>query len=179
MANLEELILSGVARKSYKPLKPKALARKLGVTTPEYADFRRTLRSLEQQGRIEIGKNHTIRAASPHGTVTGTYRRTGSGAGYVRPHYIEGQPGTEIRIAEQDSLDAATGDIVLVRLTTKPNRPGVRRLVRFCASWSALRGNFVGVYFERDGEGHVRVDGAVFAHSIYVGDPGAKARRSR
>jgi ribonuclease R len=174
MANLEELILSGLARKSYKPLKPKALARKLGVTTPEYADFRRTLRSLAEQGRIEIGKNHTIRAASPHGTITGTYRRAGTGTGYVRPQFVEGQPGTEVRIAEQDSLDAATGDVVLVRLTTMPNRPGVRAAGKILRVLERASRNFVGAYFERDGQGFVRVDGTVFAHSIYVGDPGAK-----
>ena len=36
---------------------------------------------------------------------------------------------------------------------------------------------FVGTYFERDGEGLVRVDGTVFAHSVSVGDPGAKGVR--
>src|SRR6202040_3902010 len=36
---------------------------------------------------------------------------------------------------------------------------------------------FVGTYFEREGEGYVRVDGTVFSHSIYVGDPGAKGAR--
>src|SRR5262249_24267522 len=33
---------------------------------------------------------------------------------------------------------------------------------------------FVGTYFERDGEGLVRVDGTVFSHSVSVGDPGAR-----
>ena len=56
MPNLEEQILSALARKSYAPLKPKALARKLNVPAPQYPDFRRTLRSLLQQGRIEVGK---------------------------------------------------------------------------------------------------------------------------
>src|SRR5439155_3749576 len=36
---------------------------------------------------------------------------------------------------------------------------------------------FVGTYFERDGQGFVRVDGTVFSHSILVGDPGAKGAR--
>src|SRR5262249_6351711 len=36
---------------------------------------------------------------------------------------------------------------------------------------------FVGTYFERDDQGLVRVDGTVFSHSIYVGDPGAKGVR--
>ena len=38
---------------------------------------------------------------------------------------------------------------------------------------------FVGTYFERDGEGLVRVDGTVFAHSISVGDPGRRGRSRR
>ena len=37
--------------------------------------------------------------------------------------------------------------------------------------------HFVGTYFERDGEGLVRVDGTVFSHSISVGDPGAKGAK--
>src|SRR6185437_11260565 len=36
---------------------------------------------------------------------------------------------------------------------------------------------FVGTYFEREGQGLVRVDGTVFSHSIYVGDPGAKGAK--
>ena len=36
---------------------------------------------------------------------------------------------------------------------------------------------FVGTYFERDGEALVRVDGTVFAHSVSVGDPGAKGAK--
>src|SRR6185369_5818064 len=36
---------------------------------------------------------------------------------------------------------------------------------------------FVGTYFERDGDGYVRVDGTVFTHSVYVGDPGAKGAK--
>src|SRR4029077_671642 len=36
---------------------------------------------------------------------------------------------------------------------------------------------FVGTYFERDGEAHVRVDGTLFAHSVLVGDPGAKGAK--
>lgn len=127
MANFEEQILSATARKSYQPLKPKALARKLGVPAPQYPDFRRTLRTLIQQGRLEVGKNHTVRPAPPHGTVTGTYRRTGTGVGYVRPHFFEGQPATDVHIAADDALDAATGDVVLVRLTRKPSRPDVPR----------------------------------------------------
>jgi len=177
MPSFEEQILAAIARRNYQPLKPKALARKLGVTAPQYGDFRRALRSLHRDGRIEMGKNHTVKPKAPHGTITGTYRRTSTGVGYVRPHLIEGQSGAEIRISEDHSLDAATGDSVLVRLTRKPNRPDILAAGQIVRVLDRATPQFVGNYFARQGQGLVRVDGTVFSHSIYVGDPGAKGAR--
>jgi ribonuclease R len=177
MPTLAEQILAVVGRRSYHPLKPKALARKLGVPAPQYADFRHALRELVHDGRVEFAKNHTVRPAAPHGTVTGTFRRTSSGVGYVRPHALEGQPGAEIRISEENSLDAATGDDVLVKVLRKPNRPDLHPTGRIVRVLQRASRQFVGTYLERDGEGFVRVDGTVFSHSISVGDPGAKGAR--
>jgi ribonuclease R len=177
MPSFEDQILAAVSHRNYQPLKPRALARKLGVPTPQYPAFRSALRDLLHQGRLELGRNHAVRAIPPHGTVTGTFRRTGTGAGFVRPHLIEGQVGTEIRIAEEDALDAATGDTVLVKITRKPNRPDMNPLGRVLRVLERATRTFVGTYFERDDQGLVRVDGTVFSHSIYVGDPGAKGVR--
>jgi ribonuclease R len=173
----EDQILAALARKSYQPLKAKALARKLGIPTPRYPEFRKALRELLRQGRIEVGRNQGIRPAQPHGTVAGTYRRTSTGVGYVRPHPVEGQSGTEVRIVEGDSLDAATGDTVLVRITRKPNRPDMNPAGKIIRVLERATRQFVGTYHEREGQGLVRVDGTVFSHSIYVGDPGAKGAR--
>jgi ribonuclease R len=178
MPDLAEQILAAVARKTYQPIKPKALARKLGVTRPRYGDFRRVLRELLKQGRVEMGKNHTVRNAQPHGTVTGIYRRTGTGTGYVRPHVVDGQAGPEVLIRDGDALDAATGDEVLVKLIRKPNRHGVSPVGTVLQVLERATRQFVGTYFEREGLGLVRVDGTVFSHSIYVGDPGAKGARA-
>src|SRR5206468_1039169 len=81
------------------------------------------LRSLVKDNRAEIGKNHTVRPTRPHGTVTGIFRRTGSGFGFVRPHASDGRAGPEILIREANALDASTGDEVLVRILRKPSRP--------------------------------------------------------
>jgi ribonuclease R len=177
MPDLEAQILALLSRKSYHPLKPKALARKLSVSAAEYGEFRRALRELTRQKRLEIGKNHTVRNAKPHGTVTGIFRRTSTGVGYVRPHPIEGNAGPEIRIPMGDSLDAATGDEVLVKITRKPNRRDLSPSGVILRVLERATHQFVGTYFERDGQGLVRVDGTVFSHSIYVGDPGAKGAR--
>jgi ribonuclease R len=177
MPNLEEQILATLSRKSYQPLKAKALARKLGIPSAQYTLFRQTLRELLRQHRIEVGRNHTVRPVQPHGTITGIYRRTSTGIGFVRPHLIDGQAGLEVMIRENQALDAATGDEVLVRITRKPSRPGLGPVGVVTRVLARATRQFVGTYHERDGQGLVRVDGTVFSHSIYVGDPGAKGAR--
>jgi ribonuclease R len=177
MPSLDEQILAALARKNYQPLKAKALARKLGIPSSQYGRFRRVLRDLVRDKRVELGRNHTVRPIQPHGTVTGIYRRTSSGLGFVRPHVLDGQAGTEILIREAHALDAATGDQVLVRITRKPNRPDLSPVGEVVRVLERATRQFVGTYHERDGQGLVRVDGTVFSHSIYVGDPGAKGAR--
>src|SRR3984957_3352220 len=178
MMEIQSRILAEIAHPHYQPLKPKALARKLGLTGDSYPAYRSALRDLIRQGRLEISKGNAVRVAGPHGTLTGTFRKAGAGFGFVRPNPAEGHKFPEVFIPENATLDASSGDAVLVRIRKNP-RPGngnpsgviVEVLER------ATR-QFVGTYFERDGQGLVRVDGTVFAHSIYVGDPGAKGARA-
>jgi ribonuclease R len=177
MADLEAQILATLANKDYQPLKPKALARKLGLPTARYAQFRQALRSLRSQHRIEVGKNHTVRPIQPHGTITGIYRSTTSGFGFVRPHPVEGVAGPEVYIPCGRAQDAATGDEVLVRILRKPQRLGLGPTGEILRVLERATHQFVGTYFEREGQGFARVDGTVFRHSIYVGDPGAKGAR--
>ncbi|MFO0808120.1 MAG: ribonuclease R [Gemmataceae bacterium] len=167
---MEHLILKALARKNYVPVKPKALAKQVGIPGTQYADFRRALRDLAKSGKITFGRNHTIRPAEQAGTVVGIYRRLSSGRGIVRPHE-PGKAASEIAIGEFDALDATTGDEVQVRLS-KPDRGEIIRVLE------RAKRQFVGTYFERDGEALVRVDGGLFAHSVAVGDPGAKGAKS-
>jgi ribonuclease R len=176
MDDLEKKILAAVSRKDYKPLKPKALARKLGVPQAQYGDFRRALRELLRQGRVERARNEGVRALPPHGTVTGIFRKTSSGGGFVRPHAVDGHVGPEVLIRPGDALDASTGDEVLVRITRKSTRL-LNPAGRVLEVLQRATRQFVGTYFERDGLAYVRVDGTVFSHSIFVGDPGAKGAR--
>jgi len=174
---MEQQILAALARKNYQPLKPKALAKKLGVSGGQYDEFRKTLRDLVKQGRVQFGKSHTVRAAPAAGTITGVYRRLASGRGFVLPHTVDGGPaGSEVSIPADNGGDAATGDDVVVRIIrpAQGDSSAVGEVVRVVER--ATR-SFVGTYFERDGEALVRVDGGVFAHSVVVGDPGAKGAR--
>src|SRR5262249_2730681 len=147
MADLSEQIVAHLRRKGYKPLEPRALAKKLGVSKAQLPEFRRALRELLHDGRIEVGKNRTIRQAPAHGTVTGTFRRATTGTGFVRPHPIEGKAGPEIRIREDHSLDAATGDVVLVKILRKPNRPDMLPSGQVLRILERATRQFVGTYF--------------------------------
>src|SRR5262249_5588493 len=144
MNSLEDKIIAAVARKNYQPLKARALARQLEIPAGKYQHFKQTLRDLIRERRVEIGRNHTIRPVQPPGTITGVFRRTGTGFGFVRPHMIDGHIGQDILIREAYSQDASTGDEVLVRIMRKPNRPDrgpVGEILRVLAR--ATR-NFVG-----------------------------------
>src|SRR5437764_1144678 len=112
MSDLLTRIVHAVTRPSYSPVKAKVLARRLGVGDDAYPEFRRTLREMIREGRLAVGPNQTIRAADPHGTVVGTYRRLASGKGFVRPHAVDGTAGPDVFIREDHALDASTGDEV-------------------------------------------------------------------
>ncbi len=177
MSDLIEQILATVSRRSYLPLKPKALARKVGVPGHQYAEFRKVLRQLIKSGRVEMGKNHTVRAVASQGTVVGIFRKHPTSGGFVRPHATDGKVGPEIRIRDDDCLDASSGDEVLVKLTRKARGPDLLARGEILQVIQRATNQFVGTYFEREGDGLVRVDGTVFSHSVFVGDPGAKGAR--
>jgi ribonuclease R len=176
--DLEHRILSAVTSASYQPVKPKALARKLNLGGDRYEDFKKALKQLIKQGRLEIGRGNNVRPVSvPHGAVTGTFRKTSGGFGFVRPHPVEGKMGQDIYIPESAVGDAATGDTVLVKIRAKSRRPDRGPSGEILQVVERVTRTFVGTYFEREGNGYVRVDGTVFAHSVYVGDPGAKGAK--
>jgi ribonuclease R len=175
MPDYEKLILTALARNDYQPVKAKALARQLGVRAERYPEFRQVLRSLINEGKAQFGKNHTVRPAHSQGSVLGVYRRFPSGVGIVRTS-APGREALEYFIAAHHALDAVSGDQVLIRSLRQPTRArqGAGQVVEIVERATE---QFVGTYFERDGNGFVRVDGGVFAHSIDVGDPGAKGAK--
>lgn len=173
-SDLEKRILEHVSQRSYQPLKPKVLAAKLAISRPQFQEFRRVIRQLLRSGRLEKGKNQTLRVPVPHGTVSGIFERRSGGFGFVRPHAGPGGPRKDVFIPRTEAGDAATGDEVLVRVVKRPTRPGRNAEGRILQVIERATNRFVGTYFEEEGRGYVRVDGTLFFKPVYVGDPGAK-----
>src|SRR5262245_26453205 len=176
MNDLLAKILHALSARSYTPIKPKALFNRLNLGEERYAEFRQAVRELIRSGRLAVGRNNTLRAMDNRRTVTGIFRRTQAGHGFVRPHTVDGVFKPEVFVREDKALDAATGDEVLVRVTREATRikDAAGEIVRVLERSTRT---FVGTYFERDREALVRVDGTVFSHSISLGDPGAKGAK--
>ncbi len=112
--------------------------------------------------------------------MVGIFRRTGAGACWVRPEPQAGQEIPDIRIFEENCLDAAGGDRVVVRRLNRDSRsdrqgrrspPSRAMIVRVL---ERSRSTFIGTYCEPEtgngARGFVRVDGKQLGGSIEIAD---------
>jgi ribonuclease R len=177
---IEKQLLSLVKQPDFRPQKPRAIAARLKLSDDETRSLKRAVKKLVKLGQLSYGANHLVGpAAAPKSggyRVTGVFRRTDSGYGFVRP--AGSAPGADrahdVYIAAADAGDAATGDTVLVRLKKKsaarrPNPEG--EIVEIIERDTH---QFVGTYFERDGAAYAAIDGMPFSQPVLLGDPGAK-----
>ncbi len=172
-------ILGYFGRDDARPSTAKALAKRLEIDPEQFIEFRRTLKRLIREGKLDIAKDKTLsKPAVKVGTVVGTFRRTSKGFGFVRPQGApKGQRDQDIYISAEAAGDASTGDEVAVKITKRSKIKGANpegAIIKVVARASGL---FVGTYFEEDGEGFVKVDGTTFHAPISVGDPGAKGAK--
>lgn len=187
--DLQARLLEYVMRPGYQPVKPRVIAKKLGLSKELVPQVRQAVKRLVKQGKVAYGSKHLVKPAfgtastpkhssAPKNIVTGTFRRAAAGFGFVRPKDLEVAKnlGEDIYVSEKRSQDAASGDLVAVRLKTK-RTPDDRVRGEVVEIVERDTHQFVGVYFEQDGMGFVRIDGKVFDQSICVGDAGAKDAR--
>ena len=169
-------LLDAVSKPGYEPLTIKALARDLKVSEGEYPAFRATVKGLLKAGRLELGKHKGLRPGDPKRAISGTFRRTSKGFGFVRVSR-ESERSDDIFIPAKAALDASSGDQVVVKLTKRPRTPGMNAEGRVVQVVARASGQFVGTYSEEADAGFVEVDGTTFHAPIYVGDPGAKGAK--
>lgn len=139
-------------------------------------DERPTRKKKNDKGSVAVGQKQMVgrfrRHPSGHGNVTATTLEAIDG----QPVSMKFQnvPDEKVFIRAPQSMDAATGDIVLVEYSRK------RRGVTTELSGTVLEilrrrtNRFVGTYSVNQGAGCVTVDGGQFAQSVLVGDATAK-----
>ena len=173
---LARRILEHMRRPAYSPVKPKELARQLGLSQREYPKLRDLVKQMLGDGQLLRGRRGTLSVPGAGRSVVGVFRGNEAGFGFVRPEPRGEDP--DIYIRPDDRMDAATGDRVAVEIIHRGRgRRGPRgRIVQI--QQRATR-RFVGTYFERGGRGYVEPDGDAILEDIGVGDPGAKGARPR
>lgn len=174
MANLRKQLVEFVQRPGYAAMKPKALAKKLGVTKKQVAEFEAALAQAEAKGEVKLNSSGRVQAKKPADAHVGVIRKISSGDAYLilkepKPVNITG----DIFIALADLRDAQSGDVVLVKLLSRRRSSG-QRCGYVVEIMERSTNVFVGTYFEEQGGGWVRIDGKDYTDPIWVGDPGAK-----
>jgi ribonuclease R len=109
--------------------------------------------------------------------IVGTFRRHQAGFGFVRPLTTQGNDRAgDIFVLADDAGDAATGDVVRVKVSSERyrNKNAQGKIVEVVERKTH---QFVGTYLETGGGAFVQVDGTIFKQPISVGDPGAKSAR--
>ncbi len=177
MHEFEDRILALVAQADYKPLTLKAMSRRFDVGPDDYAAFRSVVKQLLRDQKLEIAKNKTLARPSVKGAFVGIYRRTSRGFGFVRPLRSEGRTN-DIFIPPDAGKDAATGDEVAVKIVKRSHTPGQNNEGLVIRVLKRATGQFVGTYFESDGDGFVKIDGTTFQAPIPMSATrGAKGAR--
>ncbi len=176
MTKFAEAVLKLVAESSYTPITVKTMARRLQIESGDYAEFRAAVKQLVKEGKLDLGKDKTLRPPDRAGMIVGLFRRTAKGFGFVRPHAADARVD-QIYIPPDASRDASSGDEVAVKITKRASQRGLNVEGRIVRVLSRASGVFVGTYFEKGNAGFVRIDGTTFNDPIYVGDPGAKGAK--
>lgn len=176
LSDLEQRLLDFVRRPEYRPMKPRMIARRLGLEDEAAAELKKVIKQLAARGQVRYGAGHLVHWVPPGPRshhVVGVFRRTEAGHGFVRPQESshDGPDGRDIFIPYEKTSDASTGDTVAVRLLPSRGELGPRGEVVEVLRRETHR--FVGTYLDAPGGPQVQIDGNLFTAPILVGDPGA------
>jgi ribonuclease R len=181
-SDLELQILKHVQATNYQPVKPRVITRQLGLADERRVEVRKAVKRLARIGVIGYGSNHLVQAQATarqkrDNDVIGRFHRTEKGFGFVRPRGVKPaeERSRDIYIPARRTKDAATGDLVRVRLRKRRKTPEDDRIRgEVVEVLERETRQFVGTYNPQGEWPLVQVDGRVFPDPIPVGDPGAK-----
>ncbi len=180
-SDLTRRLLGIVNASAYRPVKPRVLAKMLELTADERVELKRTIKKLVKSGQLVFGANHLVQSGTKptKDERIGVFRRAAGGYGFVRPQGTSRSAGRDedVFIPATSTRDAASGDLVRVRVKRRGVREGRSRLAgEIVAIVKRGTSQYVGTYEARpNGTGLVHIDGTDFGGPIRVGDPGAKA----
>ena len=167
-----EAILKFLANQDYSPLKPRQLARQMGIAADEYGQFREAVKRLHDAGRIVLGARDALMLPEIGSRVVGFYRPNPKGFGFVTPETPNAHG--DLFIPAGSDGGAMTGDLVVATVRPRGKRRG-RMLYdgRITKILERTQNRFVGTLHQAEGTWFVVPDGSKFVQPIVVRDVGA------
>ena len=166
-----EAIIKYLSSRQGQPLKPRQLARQMGLGDAEYGTFREAVKRLAEQGRVVMGSGNALTLPAMAEKVVGIYRANPKGFGFVIPEEPNAHGDLFIPSGAQGS--AVTGDLVQARAKKRGKRDGRRLFVgEILRIIERAKNRFVGQLVQSDDTWFVLPDGRAFTSPILIRDVG-------
>jgi len=167
-----DVILKYLANRDYQPLKPRQLARQMGVAEEDYGTFRQAVKRLRDAGRVVMGARDALTLPEISKRVVGIYRPNPKGFGFVVPETPNAHG--DLFIPPGSDGGAFTGDRVVARVRKRGRRDGQPMLGGDIVEILQRGQNrFVGTLRKSEGTWFVMPDGRQFTTPIVVRDVAA------
>ncbi len=170
-----EPIINLLSTQNGEPLRAADMADRLNIPPEDRPAFEKAVDELATAGRVVLGEGRLIRLPAMGNKVTGTYRQTRGGFGFVIPEETNAHGDLFIPIGE--NLDAVTGDVVTAKVIVRDKydtRDKKNIFGRVIEVLKRATNKVVGTLAKQNGRWVVLPDGKVFRSAIEVGDVGAK-----
>jgi ribonuclease R len=167
-------ILKYLSEREYRPLKPRQLARQMGVSSEDYGTFREAVKRLRDAGRVVMGSGNALTLPQMSAKVVGFFRANPRGFGFVVPETPNAHG--DLYVPPEATAGALSGDRVLARARKRGKRGGQTvysgEIVQILQRG---RNRFVGTLERTDDNWFVLPDGAQMTTPIVVRDVPADA----
>ncbi|MFP4105548.1 MAG: ribonuclease R [Phycisphaerae bacterium] len=170
-----QAILKYLSDQSHQPLKPKQLARQLGVADEDYSTFRTAIKQLRDSGRIVLGSSNAVTLPTIGKKVVGVYKANPRGFGFITPD--EPNSHGDLFVPEGESYGAMTGDRVKATVHRRGKRGGeINYTGRIVEVLQRAQNRYVGTLCKAQGEAwFVLPDGKQVVPPITIQDVGPQA----
>jgi ribonuclease R len=174
---IKNQILSRVKSSSYRPQRPRRLAKDLQLAGDEaYSAFRDALRELMHEGRVVVGQGGVVvmpTERTSRDEFTGTYRHNKRGFGFVVP--LDPSAHEDLFIPPGENATAITGDVVRAKITSRGQRDGKTMYTgRITEIVERKNKRFVGSLAKMHSQWVVQPDGNTYTQPILAPDAASR-----
>lgn len=168
----QQAIIKYLAGRDEGPLKPRQIARQMGVAEQEYGAFREAIKQLRDEGRIVLGAKNAIMLPEMGNKVTGYYRHNRKGFGFIIPESPNAHG--DLFVPKGNNNGAMTGDRVVATVRRKGKRDGkVIYDGQIVEVLDRAENRFVGTLEKAEGVHFVIPEGRKFTQPILLRDVGS------